>query len=492
MHSESMERFRNAITPYLLFLPLCYGVFIAADDLTVVVTILPDIMQSLKVPINDIDRASWLITAFLIGYAATMPIMGRLSDRWGYRRAFWIALILFMIGSACVAATEAISALFDSVSFIDSFRWMIFARVVQALGAGAVIPIAIAAAESLVGKKRRVIAYGMVGASAQVGAVFGPVWAGIVTQWIGWQWTFWFNIPLSIVAMVLLLGVPEGKYHDARIDWRWLAIFVTAITAMTIGLFRVTQLDVTMVVAFAIAAVAGTMMVRRIIKSRMASITGYLFRVEEFVWANIAQVFIGAGLMIGLVSVPLLAGTVYHLSAFEAGMLMMRVTIPMGIAAIIGGLIATEHGARLPTAAGLLIAPTGYTLMTFWGLEINEPRASIELALVGFGFGLIIAPITESALLRVMEQHRGIASGILTLSRTIGMMFGLAVVASLGAQRFLTNAPDINQMIENPSAADQAGLDTFATFFRVASWACAFGFFFAYQITTKYRWRTKY
>ena len=98
-----MKWVKTEVSPYLLFLPLCYGVFIAADDMTLVVTILPDMMQSLKIPINDITRASWLIISFLIGYSATMPIMGRLSDRWGYRATFLVALGVFMVGSVGVA-----------------------------------------------------------------------------------------------------------------------------------------------------------------------------------------------------------------------------------------------------------------------------------------------------------------------------------------------------------------------------------------------------
>ena len=86
------SRAGRIVSPYRLLLPLCFGVFIAADDMTVVVTLLPDMMADLRVGVSELDRASWSITGFLIGFTAAMPLMGRISDRAGYRLAFLAAL----------------------------------------------------------------------------------------------------------------------------------------------------------------------------------------------------------------------------------------------------------------------------------------------------------------------------------------------------------------------------------------------------------------
>ena len=97
------SRAGRIVSPYRLLLPLCFGVFIAADDMTVVVTLLPDMMADLRVGVSELDRASWSITGFLIGFTAAMPLMGRISDRAGYRLAFLAALGVFTLGSALVA-----------------------------------------------------------------------------------------------------------------------------------------------------------------------------------------------------------------------------------------------------------------------------------------------------------------------------------------------------------------------------------------------------
>lgn len=482
-----MQWIKNEVSPYLLFLPLCYGVFIAADDMTLVVTILPDIMQSLKVPVNDIDRAAWLIIAFLIGYSATMPIMGRLSDRWGYRRAFWLALAVFMVGSAGVALIPSLSEALDAIPQLDSYRWAIISRVVQSLGAGAAIPIALAAAEELVGPTRRIIAFGMVGASAEAGGVFGPVWAGAIADWIGWEWTFWLNIPLSMLAIIALAFMPRGRSHDTKVDWLGASAFAIGLTVFTIGLFRISEPDVVMITAFVTAAVLSALIIVRLRTSHDPAIPRVLFGLKDFNWSNVTHFLVGAALMIGLVSVPLLAGTIYGLSALDAGLLLMRMTIALGISALIGGVIATYFGVRIPTIAGLVIAAVGFNFISTWGLEIQEPRASIDLVLVGIGLGLVIAPITESALRRVPEEDRGIASGLLTLARNIGMTVGLAVVASLGAEQFLTTAPNIEEMIANPDSANEAGLAVFSNFFTYASTACVIAVIPAWLMSRNYK-----
>ncbi len=481
-----MKWVRTEVSPYLLFLPLCYGVFIAADDMTLVVTILPDMMQSLKIPINDITRGSWLIIAFLIGYSATMPIMGRLADRWGYRSTFLLALSVFMLGSAGVALIPVMSSALDAIPFLDQYRWAIVARVVQSIGAGAVIPISLAAAETLVGARRRIVAFGMVGAAAEAGSVFGPVYAGAIADWIGWEYTFWSNIPLSLIAVIALAKLPKGVRHDTSVDWIGAAAFTAALTTMTIGLFRISEPDLPMILLFIAATVLiGVVAISNHTASEKA-VPRSLGKLWDFIWSNVTHFFVGAALMIGLVSVPLLAGTIYGLSALDSGLLLVRMTVALGVAAFAGGFIATRFGVRIPMIAGLILGAVGFYFVSTWSIVLQEPRASIDLVIVGIGLGLLVAPIAESALRRVPEEDKGIASGLLTLSRNIGMTAGLAVVASLGTEQFLLTAPGLEELIERPEAANEAGMAVFSKFFTYAFIACVIAVIPAWLMTRNY------
>ncbi|MDD9996094.1 MAG: MFS transporter, partial [Dehalococcoidia bacterium] len=112
------------VSPYVALIPICMGVFVAADDQTVIVTVLPDIMLDFRIPPTELDGASWTITAYLLGYVAAMPLIGSMSDAFGHRRMFAAAMVLFMLGSVAAALAPNLPAL-------------IGIRVFQAVGAGA-------------------------------------------------------------------------------------------------------------------------------------------------------------------------------------------------------------------------------------------------------------------------------------------------------------------------------------------------------------------
>ena len=144
---ESLQGGRRSTWAILTIAGL--GAFIAALDQTVVVTALPSVMLDLKIPITELDRVSWIITAYLLGYTVAMPLIGRLGDVYGYPRVYQAALVVFCIGTSLVAVAQ-------------SFEFMIGARVIQAIGGGATVPLGMALATTLVPPERRALALGVV------------------------------------------------------------------------------------------------------------------------------------------------------------------------------------------------------------------------------------------------------------------------------------------------------------------------------------------
>jgi EmrB/QacA subfamily drug resistance transporter len=469
-----MERIRSLLKPYWLFLPLCFGVFIAADDQTVIVTVLPDVMFDLRVAASDLDRASWAITGYLIGYTAAMPLMGRVSDRFGYRNTYIAAMAVFMLGSAAVALSPDLPRLlFDEE---PKFSWMVAARVFQAVGGGAVIPVSIAAAGELVDGRHRAIAYGLIGASAEAGGVIGPLWGGAITEVLSWEWAFWLNIPLALVVVALLARLPAGQRHPVRVDLIGAALFAAALALLTVALTRAGEPDGLLVItAVSAAAVAGAL-VWRVISSADPLFPRSLFRLLNFDSASIAHFLVGAALIIGMVAVPLMAGTVYGESALEGGLRLLRMTVMVGIGALIGGIVTQHIGPRVPALAGILFTVTGFLLMSSWGLDTGDPELTLHLGITGLGFGLLVAPVAESALHRVAGDMRGAASALLTVSRMVGMTAGLAVMTGLGTVQFaelvadlpaFSFDPDVQAQIQ--AASTEAGLRVFKDFFRYAA-----------------------
>ena len=117
---------KTRIPPYVALIPVCAGVFIAADDQTVVVTVLPQIIIDMGLGPYELDRVAWTITGYLLGYVSAMPLIGKLSDVWGHRKLFILSMVLFMVGAAAVALTTRLD-------------FLVAARIFQAVGAGALV-----------------------------------------------------------------------------------------------------------------------------------------------------------------------------------------------------------------------------------------------------------------------------------------------------------------------------------------------------------------
>ena len=461
--------------PYLALTAVFAGVFVAADDQTVVVTVLPQMMLDLNLTVTELGHTSWIITGYLLGYLAAMPFIGRLSDVWGHRNAFIGSLLLFMLGSAGVALATDIN-------------WLIGLRVFQAIGAGALVPIAIAIVGDLFPPERRGAPLGLVGAAAEAGGVIGPLWGGVITKYLAWQWVFWLNIPLCAVIIVLtLLLLPKSRRYPARVDYIGGALVTLSLAALTLGLARIDELDAMMAFWLALAAVSLALFIMRQRSASDPLLPRAMFRVRAFVASNAAHLFIGGALIIGMVTIPLMANTLLGESPLGGGLLLLRMTVAIPFGAVLGGIACQRFDCRLPAVLGLLLCALGFALMSGWGLDIAEPWMTLHLATAGFGFGLLIAPIALAAVNSVIDDARGAAAALITAMRVVGMTLGIAALTAWGTGRFDALVAGIGapfalpgetaeqaqaRIAEGQQQLTDAGLTLFGDFFIVAAALC--------------------
>jgi len=468
----------NSLKPLLLFLPFCAGVFLAADDQTVVVTVLPEVMRDLRVGAGELDRAAWVITGYLVGYTAAMPLMGRVSDRIGHKPAFLWALGIFALGSAAVALSPKLPGLL--LGRQPEFSWLVVARVFQAIGGGAVIPVALVAAGQLVPPERRPVAYGLVGASAEAGSIIGPLWGGAVTSWLSWEWAFWLNIPQTLVVAWLIIRTPKATRRPIRLDLPGAFLFATALSLLTLALSRVGKPDAVLywVAPFTVVAIAAV--VWRQARGRDPLVPKNLFRRTSFNAASCAHFLIGAALIIAMVSVPLMANTLFGEGPLQGGLRLLRMSVAVGAGALAGGIVMQKFGPRPVALAGLALCCAGFLSMSRWQLDVQDPWMTVHLVLTGLGFGLLVAPVAERALFRVLDGERGAASAALTVARMVGMTAGLAALTAWGTVRFdglvaglppFSTDPAVQEQIS--LAASEAGLTVFRGFFVAAAVICA-------------------
>ena len=463
------------IPPYVALAPVLAGVFIAVDDQTVVVTILPQIMLDMEVQVTELDRAAWTITGYLLGYVAAMPLIGRVSDVWGHRRIFAWALVAFMIGSAAVALSPTLG-------------WLVAFRVFQAVGAGALVPISIAIVGDLFPSGRRGVPLGLVGASAEAGGVVGPLWGGIIVRFLDWPWVFWINIPLAaaVLAFLLLLLRPSPRFQ-ASVDYVGGAFITLALAALTLGLARAGDLDGPMAIYLALSIAFLFLFVLRQRSASGPLFPPSMFRGWTFRGANATHLLVGGGLIIGMVTIPLMANTVSGLAPLDGGLRLMRLTAAIPVGALLGGFACQRMDYRVPTALGLVLAGLGSLLMSGWDADVADPGMTVHLAVAGLGFGLVIAPIALAAINSVSEADRGAAAGLITAMRMVGMTLGLAALTAWGADRFQgmvaglrlplqlpneTAAQTEQRIAEFEAELSGAGVSLFQDFFLVAMGVC--------------------
>ena len=466
---------KTRVPPYIALVPVCVGVFIAADDQTVVVTVLPQIMLDMKVQVTELSRASWTITGYLLGYLAAMPLIGRLSDVLGHRLMFIISMVLFMVGSVAVALTPTL-------------EWLIAARVFQAVGAGALVPISIAIAGDLFPPGSRGLPIGLIGASAEAGGVIGPLWGGIIIKLLDWRWVFWINIPLGIavlVALVMLLRSSPG--HRAGVDYIGGVLIALSLASLTLGLSRIDALDRVMVGYLALSAASLALFVYRQRSAPEPLLPTAMFRGWAFRAANGTHLLVGGALIIGMVTIPLMVNTVMALTPLDGGLWLVRLTAGIPVGAVLGGLACQRMDYRVPTILGLSLAALGFSLISGWDTRIADPWLTIHLATAGLGFGLLIAPIALAATESVGEENRGTAAATVTAMRMVGMTLGLAALTAWGSERFQGLASGIQLPFASPgeSAAQaqqrlyefdarltSAGVTLFSEFFLIAMGVC--------------------
>nr|BBH90303.1 hypothetical protein KTC_50540 [Thermosporothrix sp. COM3] len=449
----------------------CIGVFFTALDQTVVVTALPQIIVDLNIPITRLDNASWIVSAYLLGFVLAMPLMGRVSDIYGRRRVFLLCLLIFGLGSLFCGVAPILGK-YAPLGFLSLFHldpassglaWLILARLVQAIGGGAVVPVAMAIAGDFYGPERRGIALGIIGAVTEIGGVLGPVYGAFLVEHWGWQSIFYLNIPLVLVIMIAGWKlIPQGSRLHEGIDWLGSLLLGIALTCLSLGLaqqgtslgpatVQQTQpqnnpimllLSVVFLVAF--------LLVER--KTRWPVVDLSLFKNLSFSASSLVSLLVGAALIIAMADIPIYMDTVLQHSVMDSGLALLRMTAFIPLGALLGGWLCNAITCRWTAVLGLLYTATGFYLMSRWPINVGWTQITISTVTAGLGFGLVISPISTTAINAVRARQAGMSSAIVTALRMVGMMLGLAALTSWALASFQAQLQHYQALPKNATA----------------------------------------
>ncbi|TIH40989.1 DHA2 family efflux MFS transporter permease subunit [Subtercola vilae] len=397
------------------------SLFIVSMDATVVNVALPAISRDLNASISDLQ---WIVDGYTLTLASFLLLSGSTADRLGRRRVFQVGLVVFSIGSLLCSVAPSIG-------------FLIFARVLQALGGSMLNPVAMSIiTNTFTEKKARARAVGVWGAIVGVSMAFGPLVGGALTETVGWRSVFWVNVPVGVAAIILCaIFVPESRATKARkLDPIGQLLVIVALVSLVFGLIEGTRQgwgSPLIIGLFVLSAVAVVLLLRHESRTAQPFVDLRFFQSVPFSSATIIALCAFAAYGAFLFINALYLQDVRGLSAFETGIYMLPLAIATLVCSLISGRLVGRFGTRPSLViAGTLLAASAVSL-TFLTATTPDAQLLVSYVLFGLGFGMVNAPITTTAVSGMPLSQAGVAAGLASTSRQVGVSVGVALAGTV-------------------------------------------------------------
>ena len=412
---------RNRII--LVTIGIMLSLFLASMESTVVATAMPTIVGQL----GGLEHYSWVFSVYMLTSTTTVPLYGKLSDLYGRRKLYVLAMILFLTGSTLCGQA-------------NSMTQLIFARALQGLGAGGIMPLAFILIGEMFTLEQRAKMQGFFSGVWGVSSIIGPLLGGFLVDQLSWHWVFYVNIPAGFLAAALVAFAWRDQVQSHAIpavDYAGAAVLSAGVVTLLLGLVEFGTSAGWILMAASIMLFVLLLWVESRAGDPILPIP--LFRDRLFA-TSISHGVLAGWAMFGSVSfIPLFVQSVLGTNATQAGITITPMLLGWVTASIIGTRLLLKVGYRRLAITGTALLATGAFLMS--RVDVNTSRAMLMVfvSLMGIGMGFSIPPFLIAVQTTVERRQLGTATSTIQFSRSIGGTLGVSVMGAALSARLASN-----------------------------------------------------
>jgi DHA2 family multidrug resistance protein len=400
------------------------GTFMAVLDATIVNVGLPKIMASFGV---GIDKIEWVITAYMLSMAVMLPTSGWLADKFGYKRLYFMGLLMFTVGSLLCGMS-------------NDENTLIFSRIIQGLGAGTIQPLGMAIITREFPPKERGMALGFWAIAAAASVSFGPLIGGYLVDNFSWQLIFDVNIPFGIAAMVFTIII-QKEYINRKVGKFDLIGFISVVVFLPVLLYALSEGSASgnsagwsapyILICFAISIIAFAVFITRELTTKHPLIDLRLLGNYNFGMGNLVMIIFSMGMFGSTFLLPLYLQNSMGYTAVQAGAVFLPVGIIQGMMSPIAGKISDRFSPKIPIIIGIFVLGFSFILNSQLSYLSEHSFIMTTLYLRGFAMGIIFTPLSNLMLLTMPREKMAQASGITNTIRQLGGSLGVAIFTTM-------------------------------------------------------------
>lgn len=429
----------NVHNPWSALWAMIIGFFMILLDTTIVAVANPSIQAGLGV---DVSTVVWVTSAYLLAYSVPMLIAGRMGDRYGPKNLYLVGLAIFTLASLWCGLSSNMPG-----SPIGS---LITARAVQGLGGALMSPQTMAVIQRVFPPTRRGGAMALWGAVAGMATLVGPVLGGVLVDAVGWEWIFFVNVPIGVVALILgWIFIPNLETHSHQFDWFGVAISAIGVFFLVFGIQEGNTHDwngwVIASIVFGIAVLIGFVIWQRVGKGEPL-VPLSLFQDRNFSVATAATALVG--LSVTSLAIPLYYyfQVVRGLSPTQSALMTLPAPVLSMVLAPLSGRLVDRLHPRLLAVPGLLLGSLGIWLyVAIAGADTGWGWLLVPSVVYGLGNAFMWGPLGATSTRNLSPKVAGAASGVYNTSRQLGSVIGSAAIAALVTSRLSVHLPGVAQ-----------------------------------------------